>query len=706
MARGLQWLMHITANRLRSVRSFGHCKLTPVGVGEAMALDLAGELGSPGESQLKTTTAGTPFTPDQKEYLEGFLRGLTAPAPTTAVHSAKAASDQDAAAKVADTKSDNASLPLGKRAQLAWMASGKRLSKEEQIKFESDPLDAWPRIAELSAQDKLPEGEDLYTFKTFGLWNVSPAQASMMCRLRIPGGVLKAYQAEAIAQAAENYGGGYVDVTTRANLQIREIAGRYMLSLLTDLHEAGIVPRGSGADNIRNVTGNPTCGIDHNELYDVLPLCRQMHYRILHDRGLYGLPRKFNVAFDGGNSISSLEDTNDIGFKAVRVEEGHGVDPGIYFRVALGGISGHGDLARDTGLLLKAEECVPAAVAMIQVYIASGDRGNRKKARLKYVLDSWGFEKFLAEVEKIMGRTLRRLPQDACIAPPPVDKAAHLGVHTQKQSGLCYLGVDVPVGRLSVAQLRGLAGLASRFGSGTLRLTVWQNLLISDIREADLGEALQALTALGLTHEPDPIQAGLVACTGAEGCKFGQAPTKSTALAISAYLRGRVVLDQPVNIHLTGCHHSCAQHFIGDIGLIATGVEIPGYKGPGFHVFVGGGYGREGRIAVAARRSVPVAELPIEIERMLNLYLGLRRAGESFTDFTARQSTSELQSLFLEGVPATPAAQSPTTMAPTITAVSAQNGFPQPRPAMAGMESHLNAHEFTSDGRAVKEQAK
>ena len=190
---------------------------------------------------------------------------------------------------------------------------------------------------------------------------------------------------------------------------------------------------------------------------------------------------------------------------------------------------------------------------------------------------------------------------------PPVDKAGHLGIHAQRQAGLCYIGVDVPVGRLSADQLRGLAALASTFGSGTLRLTVWQNLLISDIPEARLEEALRALGALGLTHEPDPIQAGLVACTGGEGCKFGMAPTKATALAITAHLKNNpaVRLDSPVNIHLTGCTHSCAQHFIGDIGLLGAGVETPDYKGPGFHFFIGGGYGREGRMAVPARRAVP-----------------------------------------------------------------------------------------------------
>jgi ferredoxin-nitrite reductase len=576
------------------------------------------------------------FSAGQKEYLDGFLRALSPPAAPAA-----AAAPEVHAADAAP----------GKRAQLAWLAAGKRLSKEEKIKFDADPLDAWNRIEELSAQDRLPEGEDLFRFKFHGLWNVSPAQKSMMCRLRIPGGVLKAYQAEAVADAARGHGGDYVDITTRANLQIREIPGRRMAPLLVDLHEAGIVPRGSGADNIRNITGNPTCGIDARELIDVLPLCRRMHHYILHDRSMYGLPRKFNIAFDGGNSISCLEDTNDIGFKAVRVDAGAaslaaGVDEGVYFRVALGGITGHGDIARDAGLLLRPEECVPAAAAMVRVFIASGDRGNRKKARLKYVLDEWGIPRFLEETQKLLPFPLRRLPLGDCRLAPAVDKLAHLGIHPQRQAGLCYMGVAVPQGRLTSDQLKGLAALAARFGSGTLRLTVWQNLLISDIPEGRLEEALRALADLGLSHEPDFIQAGLVACTGSEGCKFGAAPTKATAKAIAAHLKGRIALDAPLNIHLTGCAHSCAQHFIGDIGLLASSVETADYKGGGFHMFVGGGFGSDARIGIPVRRSVPAPEVPGEIESLLRIYLDNRLASESFTTFTARHSDAEISALF------------------------------------------------------------
>lgn len=593
------------------------------------------------------------FDDAQKEYLDGFLRGVAAGNAVVAEKSASGPlpySEKDA---------------LGYKAQLAWLAAGKRLSKEEQIKHEGNPLDLWDAMGELARRNELPSGPDNFRYRFHGLFNVAPAQEALMCRLRIPGGALAPAQLEAIADCAESYGGGYADITTRANLQIREIAPRHMQALLSDLHDAGIVPRGSGADNIRNVTGNPTAGIDPEELYDVLPLCREMHHRILRNRELYGLPRKFNIAFDGGSMIGALEDTNDIGFRAARVEENvaGGFSAGVGFRVALGGITGHRDFARDCGLLLRPEECVDVAVAMVKVFIAHGDRGNRNKARLKYLLDSRGFEWFLAETEKILGAPLRRVPPEACRFAPPSDRLAHLGVRPQRQAGLRWVGAHVPSARMTAAQMREVAALARRFGTGNaerlprgdarrnIRLTVWQNFLVAEVPAERAEACAEALAALGFPTRPDPVAAGLVACTGSEGCRYGQAPTKGTARAIEARLaearaEGRLVPDAPVNIHLTGCPHSCAQHFIGDIGMIATTVEKDGTVRGAFHVLVGGGYQDRARIAVPVRQGVPCENVPALVEELLRRYLDKRREGESFPDFTRRHSDAELAMLF------------------------------------------------------------
>ena len=220
-----------------------------------------------------------------------------------------------------------------------------------------------------------------------------------MCRLRIANGILSHWQLAGVADLAEAHGGGYAHVTTRANLQIRDVMPEGAIPLLEGLVDLGITTKGTGADNIRNVTGSPTAGIDAQELLDTRPYARAWHHHILNDRSLYGLPRKFNVGFDGGGAIPVLEDTNDIAFTAVTVAEGAGVEPGVRFRLGIGGITGHQDFAKYGGVYVKPEEAVAVADAIVRVFTANGDRTDRKKARLKYVLDAWGLDKFLAEVE-------------------------------------------------------------------------------------------------------------------------------------------------------------------------------------------------------------------------------------------------------------------------------------------------------------------
>jgi ferredoxin-nitrite reductase len=219
-------------------------------------------------------------------------------------------------------------------------------------------------------------------------------------------------------------------------------------------------------------------------------------------------------------------------------------------------------------------------------------------------------------------------------------------VHAQKQTGLCYIGVFARASRLSAAQLRGLADIAARRGSGTLRLTVWQNLLVSDIPEAQAAEAAAEIEALGLMTNPSPIRAGLVACTGNAGCKFALADTKTHALAIADYLEPRVALDAPLNIHLTGCPNSCAQHYVGDIGLLATKVDMGGdAEAEGYHLVVGGGSGAELGLGREIARDIPADALPERLETMLRGFLVRRDPGESFHAFANRHSVEQLAQL-------------------------------------------------------------
>ena len=570
------------------------------------------------------------FSEEQRQYLQGFVAGggiarAVAGLPSLAGNGIPAApgpaSDPDA---------------IHDRARRRIVAEGGKLTPEEASKAKVNPLDRWDDLRDAARDARFPKGADVLHWKFHGLFYVAPAQDSYMCRLRFHGGIVRADQFRALGHIAEHFAGGYADITTRANLQLREIRAADGVHALEALHDAGIVTRGSGADNIRNVTGSPTAGIDPNELIDTRPLTREMHQYILNHREMYGLPRKFNIAFDGGGSAAVLEDTNDIGFSAVRVGDGRSVPPGVYFRVLVGGITGHLDFARDTGLLLKPEECVPFAAALIRVFIEHGDRTDRKKARLKYLIDQWGFEKLLDETAKAAGWKGHRLPLSECEPRGPIDPRAHVGVHPQRQKGLFYVGIVAPVGRLTAHQLCGLAQVADAFGSGVIRLTVWQNLIVSDIAGEDLDAAKRAIQSLGLDWNPSPIRAGLVACTGSAGCKFAAADTKRHALQIAERLEARVQIDVPINMHLTGCHHSCAQHYIGDLGFLATKIERGDDLIEAYHVYVGGGAGATQGIARELARDVPAEELPEFTERILTEYLSHRIDAEPFVEFARR----------------------------------------------------------------------
>lgn len=587
------------------------------------------------------------FSEEQRRYLEGFVSGIQAGRTAQGL-------------KPLGGLGGGPPPPAGPDApHLAAMArteaTGEKLVNEEKAKRDEHPLDAYPRLRSEAAAGLYPKGVDNFRWRFHGLFYVAPAQPNFMCRLRIANGILSHWQLAGVAELAGHYGGGYAHVSTRANLQIREIEATDAVPLIEGLADIGLTPKGSGADNIRNVTGSPTAGIDPQELIDTRPYARSWHHHIINQRVLYGLPRKFNVAFDGGGAIPVLEDTNDIAFTAVRVKDGFGAEPGVWFRLALGGITGHHDFARPTGIYLPPAEAVAVADAIIRVFIDEGNRADRTKARLKYVLDAWGFEKFLDAVEKKLGRALVRLPDEAIEPPPRQDRMAHVGVHPQRQPGKVWIGVQLETGLMSVAQMHGLAAIARELGDGDIRLTVWQNLLISGVAAEDADTVEERLQTLQLTARPSHIRAGLIACTGNTGCKFAGSDTKGTAKAIAERIEGRVPLDSPVNVHLTGCHHSCAQHYIGDIGLIACRVPVaPDSEDTveGFHVHVGGGFGAEAGIARELYRDIRAEDCPALVERMLRAYLANRTGpGMSFLAFTRATDTDRLKAL-VEGAAA------------------------------------------------------
>jgi ferredoxin-nitrite reductase len=289
---------------------------------------------------------------------------------------------------------------------------------------------------------------------------------------------------------------------------------------------------------------------------------------------------------------------------------------------------------------------VAVAAAMIRVFAEHGDRTDRKKARLKYLIDKWGIERFIEETQKQLAFPLPKVPLSDCVARHPAVRHGHIGVYRQAQKGKNFVGVVIPVGRMNIKQMRRLAEIAANYGSGNLRLTPWQNLLIPDVPDAFVETVKRAIARIGFNHSASSIAGGLIACTGNQGCKYAATNTKGSAVEIGRYLEKWVKLDQPINIHFTGCPHSCAQHYMGDIGLLGAKAQVGGESVEAYNVALGGGYGHEQFVAREVFKAIPVTQLPSLLEHILKTYLSRRTVGETFAEFTRRHDLKQLQELF------------------------------------------------------------
>ncbi len=563
----------------------------------------------------------------QKEYLSGFGAGLAA---------ARALPAADGGAASPAEASTWFNTPLDE------------ITREERLKIERDPFSIWDQMVAAAQSSTAPKDGDVFRYKYHGLFWVAPAQDFFMVRIKIPGNVLSSHQARAVARLSDDLANGYVDVTTRGNLQVRNLPPSAPIEVLKRLSECGLSSRGAGADNVRNVTASPLAGLDPSELIDTRGLARDMQFYLNNHLELFGLPRKFNISFDGGGAISNVSDTNDIAFIASRAKDQPDSGP-VLFRVQLAGITGHQRFAIDSGIVIEPEHAVLLAGAMLHVFAEHGDRTNRNTARLCYLLDRIGLDEFLRLTETRLGMPLSRVAATSLTKRPAVSRRAHLGAHVQGAGGRHYVGVLVTAGRLTTAQLRKLAEAADRYGEGELRLTVWQNVLIPSVRDEYLHDLMAFLADEGLSCDASAVAGTMVACTGNTGCRFAESDTKGHAALIAARIAGRFAFSDAINIHLTGCPHSCAQHYIGDIGFL--GAQMPSTEGEarieGYHMYLGGGSDDQQALAREIARNVPASELPAMVLHLLEQYQADMLPGEPFFAFAARHSVDELRAMAL-----------------------------------------------------------
>jgi ferredoxin-nitrite reductase len=457
--------------------------------------------------------------------------------------------------------------------------------------------------------------------------------------------MLTSEQAGVVARFAEQMGDGYLQVTNRANLQIRSVRPVTPPPLLSAFQGVGLAASMSGVDHLRNIMASPTAGIDPQSVIDARPLVTELDNTIVQHEEFAGLPAKFSVGFDGGEGVSVRHHPNDIWFVATADHRpGVGEHLRASFRLLFN--AGHGQ-EWDTGLLLRPEECAPLVVAIAQVYLThvehSSPQAAVKKPRLRQVIAQQGITGYLEQIRRILPFTLPHYPVAVARSAEVAPHSRHIGTHPQRQPGLSYLGVVAPLGRLAIHQLRELADLSQVYGSSTLRLTPWQNVLIPDVPTARVPALQQAIDQLGLYDSATHPWSALVACTGNRGCHASATDTTGHALQLASRLAQRGGLDQPVNIHLSGCTKSCAQHHQSDIALLGITVQQGDATVEGYQVHVRGGQQLFGRVLSEA---VPAADIPALMTRLLRLYRDKRHAGdESFGDFVERYSIPALQGL-------------------------------------------------------------
>ncbi len=467
------------------------------------------------------------------------------------------------------------------------------------------------------------------------IYHPAVARDGLLTRLRIPGGELNVEQCYAISDLMAATDLDYVQVTNRANIQLRGLTQDLDPSLLTKLTDCGLAGASTATDGIRNIMTSPTTGIDATELIDVRPLVAAWDEYLVGHPDLGVLSNKFSVGFDGGGSVSILDRPNDITLLAVSDRE-------FLLHLAIGM---RGDAPVSVGVRLAVADCVPMLGAIAQGYRQGiEDLGGdpRRKLRLRQVIEVWGLAKFGQVVSEVSGSLdfpeFVVNPSATSLARATAVSGEHLGVWLQKQVGLSSVGVSLLLGRLNSFQIEGLAAISQRYGSGTIRLTPWQNALVPDVRDEAVGVVRGLLADLGLSVGVN-VHELLTACAGASGCQFGATDTQGDAIELANYLESKFKLDRPLNIHVSGCDKSCAQHYQADIALWGC-PETAGRVG-GYRLCVGGGTERFGR---ELRDYLTPAETRIAIDRLIHAYQEQRASPqESFHAFTSRKSLAQLQ---------------------------------------------------------------
>ena len=529
-----------------------------------------------------------------------------------------------------------------------------KAQRAERLKREKNPWEAFDEVrafARAGRSSVVPEWASTY-FKWWGIYTQGDgvgatggkggeglASEYFMMRIGIPNGIVSASQLRTIGQITQKYGRNLADITVRQNIQLHWLTIESLPEIVEALDAIGLSPKGACGDVVRNVTGCPLAGIAADEILDASPIAVEVAHLLTANPDFYNLPRKFKISATGCPSWCTYPEINDVGLTPVK----HNGEVGYSLRVG-GGLSKEPHLAVRLDAFILPGQAVRVVRSVVEIFRdQQGLRQNRDRARMKYLFlkEGWTPERFLGELQSRLDFTL--LPGVPEAVPDDILRD-HTGIHPQRQPGLSYVGASVLRGRLTGEQLEAAAELSERFGSGSLRATVSQNLVFIDIPSNKAAELARELGQIGLHVEGSAFWRGAIACTGTEFCKLAISETKGFTRWLVDELEERLPqFDQQLKLHVTGCPNSCGQHWIADIGMEGKKIKHEGQLTDAFYFCLGGAVGQNAAVARPVGYRCPAPLVPESIERLLRQYLGTRATGENLRAWFARHSNDELR---------------------------------------------------------------
>jgi sulfite reductase beta subunit-like hemoprotein len=510
----------------------------------------------------------------------------------------------------------------------------------ERIKRDKAPLGIREELPALIAQgyENVAE-EDIVRLQWWGLYHDKPKIGTFMLRVKVPAGQISPGHLRAVGEVSNLYGKGDGELSTRQNIQLHWLELAKLPDVFAHLEAAGVTTAGGCGDTVRNITGCPVQGIAGDELFDASPIVESAADLFYGNPAWSNLPRKHKYSISACADRCNAPEINCVSLIGTVTDDGR---QGFAVLVG-GGLSSVPRIARDMGVFIPKEQANEILGAITSVW--SEDlkyRVSRVKARLKFMVDDIGPEGIRERVEAKLGRAL----EDYSLPPVDVEPSHHLGIHAQRQDGLSYIGVPVHLGLVSGDQMIALADLAERVG-GDIRLTRQQNFILTGVPNDRVSEAVAAIEEIGFSLDINPLRGNSIACTGEPHCNFSVAETKTRLGRLLDNLEERFGTQiAELRLHLDGCPHACAQHWVGDLGFQGTTArDEGGVRRQAYDIFVRGSLGPAPAIGRPLFRRVPTDELDTAVEGLIAGWLDRREPGEGFVSFARRATDEELGEL-------------------------------------------------------------